>query len=61
MSGGEWIVEVTRTVRLAVHADDADDAVEEALGIAWDWLPEQAHRGDQGSATAKVTRAGDLS
>jgi hypothetical protein len=58
---GEWIVEVTRTVRLSVPADDRASAEEAGLSIAWDWLPEEADQGDQGSATAKVTRAGDLS
>lgn len=55
-----WIVEVTRTVRLELPADDAEGAKVAGLDAAWEWCPETAHRGDQGSAVARVVRAGDL-
>lgn len=55
-----WIVEVTRTVRLAVPASSDEDAREIGLDLAWEWCPEQAEGGDQGNAYARVVRAGDL-
>jgi hypothetical protein len=57
---GEWVVEVTRTVRLSVPARSASEAREMALSLAWEWLPECAEGGDQGSATVRVVREGDL-
>jgi hypothetical protein len=56
----DWIAEVTRTVRLAVPARNRTEAMEMALAVAWEWLPGSAEMGDQGSATARVVRAGDL-
>jgi hypothetical protein len=55
-----WIVEVTRRVRLEVPATNGPEAREVGLAAAWEWLPGQAHRGDQGYADAWVVRAGDL-
>ena len=55
-----WIVEVTRKVRLALPASGDSEAREMGLSAAWEWLPEQAEGGDQGSASVRVVRAGDL-
>ena len=54
-----WIVEVTRKVRLALPASGDSEAREMGLSAAWEWLPEQAEGGDQGSASVRVVRAGD--
>jgi hypothetical protein len=54
-----WIVEVTRKVRLALPAASDPEAREMGLSAAWEWLPDQAEGGDQGSASARVVRAGD--
>lgn len=58
----EWVVEVTRTVPVVVHAGSALEAMNAGLAIGWEWLPEQAEGGDQGSAHARIVivRAGDL-
>lgn len=56
----EWIAEVTRTVRLALPASSDREAREMGLAVAWEWLPECAEGGDQGSASVLVVREGDL-
>ena len=56
----DWIVEVTRTVRLALPASGPLEAVERGLQAAWEWCPESADGGDQGEASAWVVDAGDL-
>lgn len=55
-----WTVEVTRTVRLVVDAPDEENAQVTALDCAWQWLPGNADRCDQGSATAHVVRLVEL-
>ena len=56
----DWTVELTRTVRVVVPAGSDEEAAEAALDIAWTVLPDEAEGGDQGSAEARVVRAGDL-
>ena len=56
----DWLVEVTRKVRLVVPATGHADARVKGLDAAWEWCPENAEGGDQGSASAVVVRAGDL-
>ena len=55
-----WIVEVTRTVPLAVDAKTHAEAKRKAEALAWQWQPPQAHAGDRGTASVRVLQAGDL-
>jgi hypothetical protein len=55
----DWLMQVSRTLTVAVPASCKADAEEAAFAIAWDWCPEEAHQGDQGTATVAVIQAGD--
>ncbi len=52
-----WPVDVTRKVRLLITAPTEGQARERALDRVWEWTPEEADGGDQGSVTVRV--AGD--
>lgn len=55
--GPGWrVVEVTRTMRVQVSADDDEMAREKGCDIGWQWFSENAHNGDQGSCTARVVQ-----
>jgi hypothetical protein len=54
----EFLVEVTRTVVLAIEATSAQHAAEEAFLIAWGWQPERASGGDQGQVNARLVTDG---
>jgi hypothetical protein len=56
----DWIAEVTRTVRLAVPAASFSEATDMASALAWEWLPEAADGGDQGTVSIRIVRPGDL-
>ena len=56
-----WIVEVTRTVPVALpDATTHAEAKEMGLAIGRLWQPPQAHAGDRGTASVRVLQAGDL-
>ena len=55
-----WTVEVTRTVNLVVPASTCQEARDMAMTVAWKWLPDEAQNGDQGTASVRVLRQGDL-
>lgn len=52
----EFRVEITRTVELVVAADSADDATEAAFVAAWEWQPENAAGGDQGTVCVQAVK-----
>jgi hypothetical protein len=55
----EYLVEVSRTVVLAIRAGCREDAASAALAQAWEWQPESAAGGDQGSVSARVSDRND--
>jgi hypothetical protein len=54
-----WIAEVHRTVKLLITAATEQEAAEQALDEAWEWQPEDADGGDQGSVSVSVTKVTD--
>lgn len=47
-------VHITRRLPLVVMAENEADARNEAVKIAWEWQPEDADGGDQGTVSARV-------
>lgn len=51
-----WVADVQRSVKLVITAPTEDEARDHALDLAWEWQPEQADGGDQGTASVSVTK-----
>jgi hypothetical protein len=50
----KYAIEVRRTVIVAVEAWNALEAMSSASAVAWQWQPEEADGGDQGTVSTRV-------